>query len=554
MKFDVNSMLGTLLAEYKNGIMSGEVPTIGSCKKRKKRNRKGQRFKSDYDEEEEEMDDELADLENEILLIMSLKGKHASSRNKVNSGRKRKRPKRKKLYFTCPETGRRSMMTYMHSVWFQSYVLNPQTECDQWNKSFRDRFRMPYSSFLDICNQCSEHELFRQWKKYSTFDARVRNGVPLELLVLAVLRYIGRGWTIDDLHENTVICYETIRRFINRFIKFGEDVLYKKYVSDPASSLILSECNEAFKMAGFPGCIGSTDATHIVVEFCPYRLRQLHLGYKVSHTARTYNLTCDHRRKILSTTSGHPARFNDKTLILFDDFIKDLKDGKYDEKFAFQLYDFDESDNVVEKSYNGCYVLVDNGYHNWSITIPPIATPSTRREIRFSEWVESVRKDVECCFGILKGRFRCLKYGVRLHGLEKCDQLWKTCCALHNMLLDVDGLCDGWEKGNKSHYETEIDDLNTLPFSLRRLLANNEVEENNGRDFDLSGLGMGNDVIRTQNEDIDDDSISELTQNNGKSVRKMKFYSFRSKLVNHFNIAFHKKKIAWPERSSKNKK
>jgi hypothetical protein len=29
---------------------------------------------------------------------------------------------------------------------------------------------------------------------------------------------------------------------------------------------------------------------------------------------------------------------------------------------------------------------------------------------------ESLRRDVECCFGILKGRWRILKVGVRLHG------------------------------------------------------------------------------------------------------------------------------------------
>ena len=78
-------------------------------------------------------------------------------------------------------------------------------------------------------------------------------------------------------------------------------------------------------MGGFSGCVGSTDASHIVMERCAYRLRQLHLGYKLTHTARTYNLTCNHRRNFLSTTSGHPARFNDKALVLFDNFVQALK-------------------------------------------------------------------------------------------------------------------------------------------------------------------------------------------------------------------------------------
>lgn len=37
---------------------------------------------------------------------------------------------------------------------------------------------------------------------------------------------------------------------------------------------------------------------------------------------------------------------------------------------------------------------------------------TSRMEIRFSAWLESLRKDVECTFGILKGQWRVLKTGV----------------------------------------------------------------------------------------------------------------------------------------------
>jgi DDE superfamily endonuclease len=56
-------------------------------------------------------------------------------------------------------------------------------------------------------------------------------------------------------------------------------------------------------------------------------------------------------------------------------------------------------------------------------------------EKRLSQWIESFRKDVECVFGILKGRFRILKTGIRLDGPEAADNVWLTCCASHNLLL-----------------------------------------------------------------------------------------------------------------------
>ena len=56
----------------------------------------------------------------------------------------------------------------------------------------------------------------------------------------------------------------------------------------------------------------------------------------------------------------------------------------------------------------------------------------------------TVRKDVECTFGIFKGRWRVLKAGVQVHGSAKMDQVFKTCCALHNWLLEVDGRSMAW--------------------------------------------------------------------------------------------------------------
>jgi len=58
-------------------------------------------------------------------------------------------------------------------------------------------------------------------------------------------------------------------------------------------------------------------------------------------------------------------------------------------------------------------------------------------------------KNVECTFGILKGRFRNLKAGVHV---SACDEIWLACCALHNLLLEVDRLEDGWVTLNFSWF------------------------------------------------------------------------------------------------------
>ena len=109
--------------------------------------------------------------------------------------------------------------------------------------------------------------------------------------------------------------------------------------------------------------------------------------------------------------------------------------------------------------------LVDNGYLDWSTTVPPMKGPITFEEIRFSEWIESMRKDIECTFGSLKQRFHVLKHGIRLHKIANSDKVWSTCVSLHNMLLFIDGLDKGWEETTQDRSSMTM----KLPFSLQRL-------------------------------------------------------------------------------------
>ena len=50
-----------------------------------------------------------------------------------------------------------------------------------------------------------------------------------------------------------------------------------------------------------------------------------------------------------------------------------------------------------------------------------------------------MRKDIECTFGILKGRFRILKNAIRLKYEDDIEALFRTCAVLHKILLQFDG-------------------------------------------------------------------------------------------------------------------
>jgi hypothetical protein len=69
--------------------------------------------------------------------------------------------------------------------------------------------------------------------------------------------------------------------------------------------------------------------------------------------------------------------------------------------------------------------------------------PDGTSETKWSGLIESLRKDVECLFGILKKRFMFLKHAVRFHNIEPISDIFRTCCILHNMLLGHDEY-DDW--------------------------------------------------------------------------------------------------------------
>jgi hypothetical protein len=158
--------------------------------------------------------------------------------------------------------------------------------------------------------------------------------------------------------------------------------------------------------------------------------------------------------------------------------------------------------------------------------------PTTYEQIRFSEWLESMQKDVECTFGILKKRFSILKTGMRIRSIAQCDKVWCTCCALHNLLLFHDGLDKNWDTGAQTINKHTVNDV--LPFALQRLTSNENSTGNYSRYeknfFDKYSIG-GKRVI---------------------SKMPLEVFQERLALIHHFDIRFKKNDIKWPYRK-KNK-
>ena len=169
-------------------------------------------------------------------------------------------------------------------------------------RSLDKNFRLPYASYvmiLDMISSTKKSEgLFDRWTQHdnSCYAERENNKKnkkvsPIKLLLLGSLIYLGKGWMFDDMRAVTYISRDVHRKFFHQFVSFGATVLYPTYVSVPQTVEELQDCGNEYNIAGFLGCIGSTDAAHIPLEKVCVSLRQAHLGFKSKSTIRTYNLS-----------------------------------------------------------------------------------------------------------------------------------------------------------------------------------------------------------------------------------------------------------------------
>jgi|SaaInl74LU_5_DNA_1037368.scaffolds.fasta_scaffold05662_6 hypothetical protein len=249
-----------------------------------------------------------------------------SSRLSGKTTRPRKAPEREQRLQRDPTTGNFVPFSPTDTQWYVMYIIKPNIGSTKFHTTFRNRFRMSYSSFKIHLQQVSSDETFRQWSASST-DAAGKDSTPIGLLLLGALRYLGRAWTFDDLEEATAISAEIHRSFLHVYKNWCSTTLFKQYVTYPTLEEA-KEYSRDYEMAGFPGCVGSGDGVHVMMHRCPWKVIQFHKSYKLGFPARNYNVFVNHRRKIMSCTDGFPARWNDVTTIKYDQFARLVADGK----------------------------------------------------------------------------------------------------------------------------------------------------------------------------------------------------------------------------------
>ena len=428
-----------------------------------------------------------------------------------------------KVGYQMPFKERRTYLreAYTDSVWFKFLQRDLTDLKSRDGKLFRLRFTVPYQLYQQLLSFATS------WFPQRRVDACGKEPAPIFLKLLGTLRMLGKGCSWDLLYELSGVSAEVHRKWTLAFIAKFSTEMYSVYVHGPRNNDELNSVTSLYAACGFPGCVGSTDCVHIRWECCPSQWASAFRNGKHNYASIAYEMTVDHSKRFQATTVGHYGTTSDKTIVKFDGYITKVRYDKLFTEAQFKLQ-VGEKKWVTEK---GVYLLVDGGYHKWRIMQCPLKHTAEENRARWSEFAESVRKDVECSFGILKKRFQLLKNAIYWHKKTDIDNAVFSCVILHNMLHEFDGYDKRWENEiENTHFDSEeAIHLNRIRRRVVRAIENTEDYSNIGYLHNhLNNIGYAN--------SLDNDTTIEIC-----SEHEL----LRNQLIQHLDMQYLNGTLRW---------
>ena len=299
-----------------------------------------------------------------------------------------------------------------------------------------------------------------------------------ELLVMVALYRLGNSNSFRQLRSMCHISVSEIRLFFFEFVNAMVE-MKDEYIFLPQNIAELRRTSKCYEEVGLPGCCGSMDVVHVKWSSCPTGDHNRAKG-KAGFPTLAFQCITDFNRRVIGIFGPQFGTRNDKEIVKVDPNVHRIRTGW----FKDVLWSYYTSAGRIEKE-RGAYLICDNGYHRWPISISPYANADCASlEGYFSTNLESIRKDVECTFGILKKRWRILNDGLHYRDIQACEKIFITCCCLNNFLLDLmertnvtvgrgapigdDGI---WLDGHTTFYSADSSELAlSKKFASRRAL------------------------------------------------------------------------------------
>jgi len=361
-------------------------------------------------------------------------------------------------------------------------------------------------------------------------------GRPDAFRLMVVLNILKTG-DINSCGNMYNIGETTARTYFIKFVtsvnekQIGSNqTLYSTYVHMPTNDELRADM-KVYAALGLPGCFASIDGTHLKWKRAPVSMRSLYKsGYKDAPTLNI-QMAVTHCTRIITCSKAYPGNIVDSTIFKIEPDTMLSMEGEENE-VEFEVFERHLNRVIKRKCLASKYFIADNGYHDCNYIMHPITDykynilrqtmplDEAERMKAWSDRIESVRKDIERTFGILKMRFSMLEKPLLFTRQEEVTKIVRTCCFLHNFHLQTLGKTS----------ENQILRIS----SKAGTESSNEVDQFTKSEKELQEYKDGL-------EDGELDPISFEREDGPEAMKHLRRY-----LVNHFTICEDKRLLYWP--------
>jgi hypothetical protein len=240
--------------------------------------------------------------------------------------------------------------------------------------------------------------------------------ISLEKRTLACLWVLANKEAYRSTADRFGIAKGSLHYYLMNFCRLlTEDHILSHIIQWPTSEREFRGSVEKFsERAGFPGVVGAIDGTHIpILGPGPTAFRDSYICRK-GFPAIQLQGVCDTNLMFVDVFCAYPGSVHDARVYKSSPLYNRLQTQPLPDRYLL-------GDSAYGLDGNMIVPYRDNGH----------LTPEQKR---FNFLHSSTRVDIERCFGLLKGKFRRLKF-LDMKKVRDIPHVIVACCVLHNFII-----------------------------------------------------------------------------------------------------------------------
>ncbi|KAJ1519059.1 hypothetical protein ONE63_011302 [Megalurothrips usitatus] len=238
--------------------------------------------------------------------------------------------------------------------------------------------------------------------------------VTVEKATLMALWYLAANVSMYKAGDRFGVASSTLFKEVHKIV----DILCQlcnKFIVWPTEAEATIIRQQFKDRAGYPGVIGAIDGCHIDV-LVPANDQQSYIDRKMNHSILLQGI-CTATKLFTNVSIGTPGSWNDCRALRYSSFYQRVIQEGPDSLF------FNANNHLVgDKAYPNRIWLLTPYKDNGNLTL-------LQRQHNYIH--SSTRTVIEHCFGLLKGRWRCL-LRLQLKRIDRASNFIMACCVLHN--------------------------------------------------------------------------------------------------------------------------